>query len=256
VTLISTLSVGWWTLRHNDVRRRRIPVYPRGVRRHVVSAAAAALACLAGAGCGSSSGPASATHTTAAAVRAPATPRPATGAAPWPAPAHPLARARAAGLVPERREQLRYHVHAHLDVYLDGHELTVPAGLGIDITDPGVHSGKLADGSTAYGGISLCRRPCISPLHTHDVSGVLHTESSTATPNQLGQLFLEWGVRLTPRCVGGYCRPAARIAVYVDGRPYHGDPRRIGLRDQREIAVVIGTPPQQIPATFAQGLVG
>lgn len=42
------------------------------------------------------------------------------------------------------------------------------------------------------------RAPCISPLHTHDTTGSLHTESATAVPNRLGQFFTEWGVIGTP----------------------------------------------------------
>ncbi|MBW8856999.1 MAG: hypothetical protein JF604_22330 [Bradyrhizobium sp.] len=51
----------------------------------------------------------------------------------------------------------------------------VPAGIGIVITDPQVHH-AVVEGSDQYGGISTpCSNPCISPLHTHDVTGTLHT---------------------------------------------------------------------------------
>jgi hypothetical protein len=175
-------------------------------------------------------------------------PRPATGAPPWPAPPNPMELTRKAGLVPERAEFLEYHVHAHLDVFVNGKPIRVPAGIGINIKDPGVTS--FADGS--YGGIELCRRVCISPLHTHDDTGVLHTETKTVQPNRLGQFFTEWAVRLTPECVGGYCKPEAPIAIYVDGQAYDGDPREIELSDGKEIAIVIGTPPDSIPSEFPQ----
>ena len=48
----------------------------------------------------------------------------------WPAPNDPLARAATAGLVPETVEHLAFHVHAHLDVFIDGKHRTVPAGIG------------------------------------------------------------------------------------------------------------------------------
>jgi hypothetical protein len=168
---------------------------------------------------------------------------------PYPAPNDPMARARAAGLVPETAEQLKYHVHSHLDVFIDGKHIIVPAGIGIDINDPRVHS-LVTDGFPSYGGISIpCDRPCISPLHTHDVSGVIHTESSTHKDNALGQLFTEWGVRLDANCFATYCKPAKSVAVYVDGKNFTGDPRTIPLSDQTEIAIVVGTPPAQIPNT-------
>jgi hypothetical protein len=173
---------------------------------------------------------------------------PAHGAAPWPAPARPLPLVLAAGLQPERKETLIHHVHAHLDVFVNGERVIVPAAVGIDISDPGVHTFTAPDGSKAYGGIQLCRKPCISPLHTHDDSGILHTESASPIPNRLGQFFTEWGVRLSRRCVGGYCRPAS-IGIFVDGKPYQGDPRAILLTDHKEIAIVIGTPPAKVPST-------
>ena len=160
-----------------------------------------------------------------------------------------MGRAVRAGLVPETAERLDYHVHAHLDVFLNGVAQTVPAGLGINTADPGVHR-FVVDGKVGYGGIRPpCRQPCISPLHTHDVTGILHTESATAVSNTLGQLFVEWGVQLTPTCVGGYCTPSWSIGIYIDGHSRSGDPRSIALSDHREIAIVIGASPSKIPAT-------
>jgi hypothetical protein len=165
----------------------------------------------------------------------------------WPAPADPLQLAVEAGLTPERKEFLNYHVHAHLDVFVDGEAVVVPAGIGINIDDPGVRHGT---DPVAYGGIEECAEPCISPLHTHDESGVLHTESATEEGNTLGQFFIEWDVRLDESCVGEFCRPEEEIAVYVDGKPYEGDPREIALTDRKQIAIVIGDPPAEIPSSY------
>jgi hypothetical protein len=166
----------------------------------------------------------------------------------WPAAPDPLKRTVAAGLEPERKEFLIHHVHAHLDVFVDGDPVAVPAGIGINIDDPEVRRFKDPDGAVGYGGIKQCRKPCISPLHTHDDTGIIHTESAAPEPNTLGQFFTEWAVRLNESCVGEYCRPK-RIAFYVNGKPYGRDPRAIELTDGKEIAIVIGTPPAQIPKT-------
>jgi hypothetical protein len=184
---------------------------------------------------------------TFAASRSAPAPTPATGAAPWPVPADPLQLTVAAGLKPERKETLIHHVHSHLDIFVNGKPVRVPAGIGINIRDPGVHVFVAPDGSKAYGGIALCKSVCISPLHTNDDSGILHTESASAVPNRLGEFFVEWGVALTPSCVGGYCHLSSPH-IYVDGKPFTGDPRQIQLTDQKEIAIVIGTPPKKIPA--------
>lgn len=166
----------------------------------------------------------------------------------WPAPPDPMERTVAAGLVPLSNESSINHVHAHLDVFVDGQPITVPAGIGIDIDSPGVRRFDEPDGSVSYGGIEVCGAPCISPLHTHFASGILHTESETAEPNTLGQFFAEWGVDLSPTCVGEFCGPQP-IAIYVDGELHTADPRGIELTDHKQIAIVIGTPPAVIPAT-------
>jgi hypothetical protein len=166
----------------------------------------------------------------------------------WPAPPNPMELTRKAGLVPERAEFLQYHVHAHLDVLVNGDEVTVPAGIGININDPAVEG----DPDSGVGLSRECDRPCISPLHTHAPDGVLHTETKTPKPNTLGQFFIEWDVRLNSSCVGEFCDPKTSWAIYVDGVVNEGDPREIELGDGREIAIVIGSAPDSIPSEFQQ----
>lgn len=174
---------------------------------------------------------------------------PAPGDVIWPAPANPLELTVSAGLHPEPKETLHFHVHAHLDVLIDGRPVLVPAGIGINVADPAVKHGTW-NGDTTYGGIEGCSQPCISPLHTHDESGVIHTESASETPNRLGQFFTEWGVTLTGGCVGQYCAPVTEIVVYVNGERYSGNLSDIPLTNRKEIAVVIGSAPKQIPSSF------
>ena len=91
----------------------------------------------------------------------------------------------------------------------------------------------------------------ISPLHTHDASGVVHIENSVPADFTLGQFFTEWGVRLTSECIGGYCQPAVPWRVVVNGQDWPGDPNTVVLHARDEIAFVIGTPPSEVPATYA-----
>ncbi len=197
-------------------------------------------------GGGSTTAPAG---TSAASTVAPAE-TPATGAAPWPAPPDPMGLSQKAGLAGEPVERLQYHVHSHLDVFINGQRTEVPAGIGIDTANPAVKQFPLDGGAVGYGLQAECATPCISPLHTHDPSGIIHTESATAKPHVLGQFFTQWGVALDQNCVGGYCKPKDSIAFYLDGQPYAGDPTTIELADGREIAIVIGTPPAIIPSKF------
>jgi hypothetical protein len=151
----------------------------------------------------------------------------------------------AAGLEPAPQEFHVNHVHAHLDVFVDGEAILVPAAIGINIEDPEV---KYFADVRSYGGITVCDQPCISPLHTHDETGIIHTESSTPEPNTLGEFFVEWGVELSETCVGEHCAPTP-IAVYIAGELYEGDPRAIELTDRKVIVIVVGTPPAEIPST-------
>ncbi len=58
---------------------------------------------------------------------------------------------RAIGLEPLTEEGQVVHIHQHLDLYVDGDKVTVPASIGIGPQD-------------AF----------ISDLHTHDDSGIMH----------------------------------------------------------------------------------
>lgn len=166
-----------------------------------------------------------------AASRAVAAPAELTGPAPWPANTDGLrSRLRALGLPALGREGTALHVHAHLDVFVHGRRVAVPAGIGI---------------GPDY----------ISPLHTHDASGVVHVEAPDVRTFTLGEVFGVWGVRLTRRCLGGYCAGGAdRLRVYVGGRELTGDPRRLSLAPHAEIVVAFGTQrqlPQPLPARYA-----
>jgi hypothetical protein len=154
----------------------------------------------------------------------------------------------AAGLPAFKSEQLFFHVHAHLDVFVDGRSVVVPAGIGIG-GDPNARV-AVQQGQAVAGLAGTCAKPCISPLHTHDESGVLHVENDKERQITLGQLFTEWGVRFNDQCVGGYCAPDKAYKVYVGGAAFTGDASTIVLKDREEIALVIGTPPTSIPTKF------
>jgi hypothetical protein len=186
---------------------------------------------------------------------APAAAKPSRGGVPWQRPAAALALARRAGVPVDRfeyglPEHPGKHIHAHVDVFVNGKPAMVPGGLGIQIEVHGVQRGKSPDGTPAYGGIKVCSSPCIAALHTHDDSGVVHIESQRPRKYTLGEFFTEWKVPLGAHCVGGYCRPKDSIRLYVDGKPYTGNPSTLELKDLEEIAIVIGSPPDKIPSKY------
>lgn len=141
-------------------------------------------------------------------------------------------RLRAIGLPALTAEGQVVHIHQHLDLFVDGKAVQVPANLGIDA-------------SGAF----------ISPLHTHDTSGVMHVESPTASSFSLGQFFAVWGVRLSPTCIGGDCTGAGKqLRAWVNGSPVKADPTRIVLAEHEEIALAYGTAaqmPKKVPSSYA-----
>ncbi len=127
------------------------------------------------------------------------------------------------------------HVHAPLTIVVDGQSVAVPANIGID---------------QATG--------IISPLHTHDDTGLIHVEADDAAfVATLGEFFDVWGVRLTGDCVGGYCADGeASLRVFVDGEEVTGDPRSIPLEDEAAITVTFGTEDQLPESLQASGGTG
>jgi hypothetical protein len=140
-----------------------------------------------------------------------------TSAAPWPSNTERLAdRLKILGLPPVGGVQ---HIHVFLAIVIDGRRVEVPAGIG------------LATGAE-------------SPLHVHEGEpGIVHVESwSTSWRATLGEFFDVWGVRLSATCIGGYCDDETRsLDVFVDGRPYGGDPRTLPLVDHEVVVLTYGT---------------
>jgi hypothetical protein len=141
------------------------------------------------------------------------------------------ARLKAIGLTALPEEGKALHIHQHLDVYVDGQKVTVPTDIGISGAG-------------------------FSPIHTHDTKGIIHVEANTQGPFTLGQVFDVWGVKLTPDCLGQYCKQGDKtLRVYVDGKlASGGDPRNIKLFSHEEIVVAYGTPdelPDPIPASYS-----
>jgi hypothetical protein len=142
---------------------------------------------------------------------------------PWDAPADASAAVAAAGLPMLGEEGSAVHIHAHLDIIVNGSAIQVPADIGVDDA-----------------------RQKISPLHSHDTTGVIHIESPTPTTFTLGQFFSEWQVSLAADHIGGLVADNSHhLKVYVNGTRHDGDPAGIVLAAHDEIAIVYGTDAQQ-----------
>ena len=150
---------------------------------------------------------------------------------PWTAPDDGRARVKAAGLPMLSEEGSALHIHAHLDVLVNGKKVDVPANIGIDAGSGGM-----------------------SPLHLHDDSGVIHIESPVKAKFSLGQVFTEWDVALSSHHIGGIdVEDGKMLRAYVNGKAHRGNPASVILGAHDEIALVYGTAEQQRnpPASYA-----
>ncbi len=126
-------------------------------------------------------------------------------------------------------EQLAYHIHAHLAVYLNGQPRALPGGIGI----PGSTVQPSQQGPVAAGG------QCIYWLHTHAPDGVIHIESPTQRIYTLGNFFDEWHQPLSGDRVGS---AAGKMTAYVNGKLWTKDPRSIPLDPHAVIQLDVGMP--------------
>jgi hypothetical protein len=129
------------------------------------------------------------------------------------------------GLDQLAQEALAYHIHAHVDVYVNGKKVIVPAGIGIYANS------------------------WLTEVHTHDTRGVIHIEAPSNKGYTLGQFFGEWGVKLTKDCLGRYCG-AKSFHWWLDGKPQTGDPALVALKPHHEVAIAYGTPPTVVPKSY------
>jgi hypothetical protein len=126
-------------------------------------------------------------------------------------------------------EQLAYHIHAHLQVYVNGQPRQLPAAIGL--IKP--FSEQTADGPF-YGA-----KQCYYWLHTHATDGIIHIESPTPRIYTLGNFFNEWRQPLSSHQVG----PAAgKVTAFVNGKPWRQDLTSIPLEKHFVIQLDVGTP--------------
>jgi hypothetical protein len=116
-------------------------------------------------------------------------------------------------------EQLAYHIHAHLSVYINGQSFALPAQIGI-----------APDSSCYYW------------LHTHDTSGIIHIESPSSKVYTLGTFFREWHDYFSALGYPSQLNSTSGWQVYVDGKPYNGDFHNIQLVAHRLITLAYNSP--------------
>lgn len=126
-------------------------------------------------------------------------------------------------------EQVLFHIHAHLTVFVSGAARQIPYGIGI----------PAAQVSPTPAGAFVGAGTCFYWLHTHAADGIIHIESPAERTYTLGNFFDVWGQKLGRAEVG----PAAgRVTAFYDGRLFRGNPRNIPLSKHAQIQLDVGRP--------------
>ena len=146
------------------------------------------------------------------------------------------------GIRCQTQEQLIFHIHSHLTIFVNGAQRQVPAGVGI----PGSHQAQSDQGPVAEGGT------CLYWLHSHAPDGIIHVESPIHRTFTLGDFFDEWGQPLGSSQLGPV---QGHVVAIYNGKVYKGNPRNVPLNAHAQIQLEVGKPliaPQTI--TFPNGL--
>lgn len=119
-----------------------------------------------------------------------------------------------------------YHVHSHLTLLDAGRELTIPSNIGFKYSDD-----------------------CLYWTHTHSPSGgIIHIESPYTIKPTLGDFFRVWGVPISSHRVWKLATKAGqKMRVWLNQRPYKGNPANIPLKSHQDIVIEVGPPFKKMP---------
>lgn len=126
------------------------------------------------------------------------------------------------GIQCERQEYGDFHIHAHLDIFVDGQAVTVPPLIGI-----------------------IPAEQCLYWMHTHDATGIIHIEAPKKRAFTLAQFFSIW--KATREGM-----PARKDApkTYINGKKSSQPPDKVELGSLMEIVLVYGKEPPSIPSSY------
>jgi hypothetical protein len=139
------------------------------------------------------------------------------------------------GISCDAQEGQRIHIHQHLLILDHGQPVSIPAAIG-----------------------QLPESRCLYWVHTHTPDGIIHIEAPADRTFTLGDFFAVWGQPLTKTsAASARAGKATTLRVWVDDKPYKGDPAKIALKSHTTIVIEAGPPFSNPPRFTAWGpLVG
>ena len=146
------------------------------------------------------------------------------------------------GIGCQAMEQVLFHIHAHLAIFVNSQQRTIPEGIGI--MPPRLET-QSAEGPFVSSGT------CYYWLHAHTADGIIHIESPVQRTYTLGNWFDIWAQPLSNTQVG----PATgTVVAYVDGTRYSGAIRDIPLNAHTLVQLDVNGDVAPQPFTFPVGL--
>ncbi len=131
------------------------------------------------------------------------------------------------GITCDAGEGQRIHIHQHLAIFDHGKPVEIPAFIGIP---------QAAN--------------CIYWVHTHTPDGIIHVESPADRTFTLGDFFAVWRMSLDRKQAGAsVVKKGESMRVWVNGRPFAGDPSTVKLDPHADIVIQVG-PPYDKPKPF------
>lgn len=130
------------------------------------------------------------------------------------------------GIRCEQAEGAVLHVHQHLTLLAHGKAVAIAGDVGRPLLGN-----------------------CLYWVHTHTPDGIIHVESPVFRSFTLGNFVDVWGQPLSSTAAGPVRMRKGTLHVYVNGAPYHGDPRKIELAQHTDITLEAG-PPYRRPTPF------
>ena len=124
------------------------------------------------------------------------------------------------GISCDAQEGQRIHIHQHLVIFDHGKQVDIPRNVG-----------------------QPTMKRCIYWLHTHTPDGIIHIEAPADRSFTLGDFFLVWGQPLGKTLAAtAHAAKGEQVKVWVDDKPFSGDPRTIPLKPHTDIVIQVGPP--------------
>jgi hypothetical protein len=119
-------------------------------------------------------------------------------------------------------------VGVHLEVFVNRFDVVIPAGIGMAPPH-------------AVDGAYITNARCSYPIRTTDPTGMIEVDVGFARHATLGDFFAAWGQPLGPtRLLSFSAKGSDRVAVYINGKRWQGDPRDVPLTRHAALLMQLG----------------